>query len=201
MPSTDALEAARKAAEERRQRAVHETTRLELSDDPHGVDEGNLQGAEHDVAEAQAVPREEQGSWSRPHDLDAPPPRDGFTQRWIRVRLGNDKDPKNSNRKFREGWRPRSIDSIPRGYSPPTMIHGTWGDVIGVEDLVLCEMPVKMARQRNKFYEDKRDRMLHGIDEDLHRVSRDGPRIDKSSSERVTMRRARVPSDPGATDE
>lgn len=141
-----------------------------------------------------------EADWSRPSELEAPKPRAGFTQRWIRVRLGNDEDARNSMRKFREGWLPRQLDTVPDGYSPPTFFHSRMGNVIGVEDLILCEMPIKKALQRNAYYKAKRDRMIEGIENDLRNVSRGGPRIARTAKTQVTMRRLRVPKDP-ATEE
>jgi len=137
-----------------------------------------------------------EADWSRPSELEAPKPRAGFTQRWIRVKLGNEEDARNSMRKFREGWLPRQLDTVPDGYSPPTFSHSRMGNVIGVEDLILCEMPIKKALQRNAYYRAKRDRMIEGIENDLRNVSRGGPRIARTAKTQVTMRRLRVPKDP-----
>lgn len=134
--------------------------------------------------------------WSRPSELEAPKSRAGYTQRWIRVRLGNEEDSRNAMRKFREGWLPRALDTVPEGYSPPTFLHARLGNVIGVEDLILCEMPLKKARQRNAFYKERLDRMMEGIENDLRNVSAGGPRIHRTAKTQVTKRRLRLP-DPG----
>lgn len=134
--------------------------------------------------------------WSRPSELEAPKSRPGYTQRWIRVRLGNEEDSRNAMRKFREGWLPRALDSVPEGYSPPTFLHARLGNVIGVEDLILCEMPLRKARQRNAYYQAKLDRMIEGIENDLRNVSAGGPRITRTARTQVTKRRLKLP-DPG----
>ena len=126
----------------------------------------------------------------------APDPRPGFTQRWIRIRLGTDDDARNSMRKFREGWLPRQVETVPLGFAPPTFSHARLGEVIGVEDLILCEIPVKKAMQRNAYYTNKRDRMIEGIENDLRNVSRGGPRIAQNHKSHTTKRRLRVPNDP-----
>lgn len=137
-----------------------------------------------------------EAEWTRPSELEAPEPRPGYTQRWVRIKLGTEDDARNSMRKFREGWLPRPLDSCPEGYVPPTFLHSRLGNVIGVEDLILCEMPIKKALQRNAHYEAKKNRMIEGIENDLRNVARGGPRIASSNKTQVTKRRRTVPSDP-----
>jgi hypothetical protein len=168
------------------------------AESPHEVETPDEQRtSEQDVSEAMGfeVPAAD-AEWTRPSELEAPEPRPGYTQRWVRVRLGNEEDARNSMRKIREGWLPRSLDSCPEGYAPPTFLHSRLGNVIGVEDLILCEMPIKKAAQRNAHFMAKRDRMLEGIENDLRNVSRGGPRIAATTKTQVTKRRLRVPTDP-----
>jgi len=99
-------------------------------------------------------------------------------------------------KKFREGWLPRSLETVPIGYVPPTFLHSKLGDVIGVDDLILCEMPKKKAAQRNAYYRAKTARMIEGIENDLQKVSAGGPRISSEHKTTVTKRRLRVPADP-----
>jgi len=134
--------------------------------------------------------------WKLPAEPDAPEPRDGFTQRWIRIRAANSEDAKNSMKKFREGWLPRGLETVPVGYAPPTFLHSQLGDVIGVDDLILCEMPIKKAMQRNAYYQSKTDRMIEGIENDLRKVESGGPRIAQHHKSHVTKLRLRVPVDP-----
>lgn len=162
-------------------------------EDPHAVDHADNRSTEEDVSQSYGLDRSAEEDWSRPSELLAPKCRNGYTQRWIRVRIGNDDDAKNSMRKFREGWIPRPVDTVPKEYQPPTFSHARLGNVIGVEDLILCEMPLKKARQRNAFYEAKKNRMMEGIDNDLRNVSHGGPRIAAERGTHVTKRRARVP--------
>jgi hypothetical protein len=167
-------------------------------EDPHQVD--HLQDSretEQDVLASYGVNREADSEpWVRPNQLYAPEPRPGYTQRWVRIRLGNTEDVNNSSRKFREGWLPRRPDTVPKGDLPPTSSHPRLGDIIGVEDLILCEMPVNKAKQRNAFYRARIDRMVEGIENDINTVSKHGPRIDKVQSTKVSKRRRRIPDDP-----
>jgi hypothetical protein len=164
----------------------------------HGVElPEDERTTEQSVAQAMGfeVPSPED-DWARSAELEAPEPRPGFTQRWIRIKLGNEEDARNSMRKFREGWLPRQLDTVPAGHAPPTFSHSRLGNVIGVEDLILCEMPIRKALQRNAYFQAKRDRMIEGIENDLRNVQSGGPRIARTAKTQVTKRRLRVP-DPG----
>ena len=163
---------------------------VELPEDERTTEQNVAQSMGFEIPTAES-------DWSRPSELEAPKPRAGYTQRWIRVRLGNDEDARNAMRKFREGWLPRALDSVPEGYSPPTFLHARLGNVIGVEDLILCEMPVRKARQRNAYYKAKLSRMIEGIENDLRNVSAGGPRITRTQRTQVTKRRLKI-ADPGA---
>jgi hypothetical protein len=189
--------AGKKAAATRKRNALLGEIKASSSHDVELPEDSRT--TEQNVAQAMGfeVPSAE-SEWSRPSELEAPEARAGYTQRWIRIRLGTEDDARNSMRKFREGWLPRQLDTVPVGYAPPTFSHSRLGNVIGVEDLILCEMPVRKALQRNAFYEEKKNRMIEGIENDLRNVSRGGPRIAQSSKTQVTKRRRVVPSDPAA---
>jgi hypothetical protein len=189
--------AGKKGAATRRANAAMAAAAKEHSPDPHEVDQGMNRTTEQDVMQSYGVARDAHDEpWKLPAELDAPKPRDGYTQRWVRIRVGNNEDSKNSMKKFREGWLPRSVETVPAGYAPPTFLHPRLGDVIGVDDLILCEMPIKKAMQRNAYYRSRADRMIQGISSDLRNVDRHGPRIDHSAKTQVTKRRLRVPTDP-----
>ena len=175
-----------KLIEKDKEEAVHDVESPEDARDAHA-----------DALSAYGLNRDSLGdSWEKPSDLDAPPPRAGFTQRWIRYRQGNDEDAKNTIKMFRQGWLPRPADSVPEGLLPPTVRHPKMGNVIGVDDLILCEIPIAKAKQRNAYYEQRKMRMIEGIENDIRKVDRHGPRIDMTNRTRVTKRRLRIPDDP-----
>ena len=93
--------------------------------------------------------------WKPANTLDAPPPRPGMAQRWIRFMVGADADPKNWSRATREGWKPRAVDNIPEGFNPPTMNHANFGTVVQVGDVILCEMDERLYKSRKKFFREK----------------------------------------------
>lgn len=186
--------AGKKAAQTRRQR----NDLAQRQESPHNVDlPEDSRDTEVNALESYGVKRDAHDEpWVRPAQLYAPDPRDGYTQRWIRIRLGTREDVNNSSRKFREGWLPRSPDTVSKGDLPPTTSHPRLGNVIGVEDLILCEMPVRKARQRNAYYRQRIDRMVEAIENDINKVSRHGPRINKQDRTKTTRARSRAPQDP-----
>lgn len=133
--------------------------------------------------DAETVPRFEAASdWARPSSLDAPPPRPGMVQRWKRHRLNGETDTRNWQRAMREGWRPRSADSVNVEYESMKSGDG----LIAVEGLVLCEMPIKVAGQREAFYAQRASRQMQGVDQDLYKArSPGGPVINKDHQSRT----------------
>lgn len=182
-----------KAAEARRLAQEQEARRANLTNDPHDVDRSHGD-ADHGAATAHDTPREEDMDWKRPSNLEAPPPRAGYVQRWIRTMIGAVNDPKNFNLRLREGWRPRPASTVPGGFTPPTIMHGNHGEVIGIEGMILCEMPIRMARQRKAFYENKTAQQTEAIEMDVHKVEKANLPITATRKSRVEFRReARVP--------
>lgn len=109
--------------------------------------------------------------WVRPTSLEAPPPRPGFVQRWIRVAVFGIEDPSNAMRKFREGWKPRPASTIPPDFPVPTISHGQWAGCIGVEGMILCEMPKALADKRNNYYMNKTRNIEDAIERELQKES------------------------------
>lgn len=134
--------------------------------------------------------------WVRPSSLEAPDPRPGFVQRWIRVAMHGQDDPTNVARKFREGWRPRPSSSLPPSYHAPTISHGKWAGCIGVEGSVLCEMPYKIRDKRNAYYQAKTQMVTDAIETELQNQARPGMPITQERSSRV-VKNARIAEDIG----
>lgn len=108
--------------------------------------------------------------WKRHSALDAPAARPGYVNRFIRVRLGTTRDMARWQAAQREGWRPVKASSVTdRSLPTTTLQNGT--DVIGVEDLVLCEMPEKVFEQRQRFYRKKLQSQNAAIERQLREQS------------------------------
>lgn len=198
MTTEERKAAAAKAAETRRRNAELEARLANETEDPHEVDHSHG-STDHGAAEAHDTPREEHLDWRRPSMLEAPPPRPGYVQRWIRSAIGASADPKNVSQRFREGWKPRAASTVPRGYTPPTIMHGQFGEVIGVEGNILCEMPIRMAQQREAFYRKKALQQTQAVEQDVHKVER--PDLPITATRKSTVGLMKGPRTPRTQDE
>lgn len=114
---------------------------------------------------------DESAEYERPSSLKAPPPRPGYVQRWVRVGMGGSIDEKNLNRKLREGWRARPSNTVPKGFQVPTIKHGDFLGTVMVEGMLLCELPVKMAKKRRDFMRRETTARTRAVNEHLMRVN------------------------------
>lgn len=132
----------------------------------HGTDHGHDSRVD-EQSEYDATHQLEATPWVRPSSLDAPPAREGKTQRWIRRSLHGAADPKNLNRQWREGWRPRSPDTLPEDWR----VYANFADqnegMIVVDDLILMEIDTRLLEQRRKATENATRRQMEGVEHDL----------------------------------
>jgi len=134
--------------------------------------------------------------WVRGTSLAAPPARPGFTQRWIRVATQGVDDPSNAMRKFREGLKPRPLDTLPKDFPLPSISHGQWAGCIGIEGSILCEMPLVLAEKRKAYYQNKTQGVEEAIESDLQKESNAKmPITQQRSSKSSLVRRTRVADD------
>ncbi len=72
---------------------------------------------------------------------------------------------------MREGWRPVKASAI-GGLSLPIIQHDSLGeaDYVGAEDLILMEMPERVARQRDRFYKRKQARQTGAVERQVKGV-------------------------------
>ena len=174
--------AARQTAEARQARSA------EGGKDTKGKDRNVPEQEVHDEGEAEHLAHEENTDremdaiyntdddnevieWKRHSDLDAPPARAGYVNRFIRIRLGTVRDTARLRNAMREGWRPVLKSSVSDRSLPAVHLENV-GDVIGVEDLILCEMPERAYKSRKKFFRDKLARQNAAIERQLRNVSR-----------------------------
>lgn len=101
--------------------------------------------------------------WVEAGLLNAPAPRPGFVQRWMRTKLGPDDDARNVMRRMNRGWRPRSADTIPAGEFAPTMNIPSFGTAIGVDGAVLVERPADMHAAQEAHGRDLADRQMQSV--------------------------------------
>lgn len=142
-----------------------------------GRDPVHVQRAFETYEEEDALRPADDKPWVRPSSLEAPPPRPGFVQRWVRVAIKDEEDPVNASRKFREGWRPRLASTVPPSHQVPTISHGKWAGTIGIEGMVLCEMPKPIAEKRRKHFANETAKRTDAIEAELQAQSRPGMEI------------------------
>lgn len=122
--------------------------------------------------------------WKPADALDAPPPMPGMEGRWVRFRIGNEEDHKNVSKMLRQGWVPRKIETVPKGYHPPTFKHAQLGDIIAVADLMYCERNREIGIAQKKYVRAKLARMMQAGNSRIRNVEREGHEIE------VTNRRS-----------
>lgn len=106
--------------------------------------------------------------WSPPAQLEAPPPREGMTQRWVRMTILGQNDGTNIANQSGQGWRPRRLDTVPDAEQSryPSAKSARFGEVIISGALILCEMPVAVYAKMEKYYKDKRIGLIETIRND-----------------------------------
>ena len=110
-------------------------------------------------------------AWKPPSLLDAPEPRPGYTQRWIATSIQGKETPDNVYKRMREGWEPRKADNVKEKLFP-TINHGQWAGSIGIEGMLLCEMPVEKHRAMKDYYHNRSVEANESIAGDLEALGR-----------------------------
>ena len=113
-------------------------------------------------------------TWSPPSMLEAPPARDGMRQRWVSTQILGQEMPHHTMKRFREGWTPRSIDTIPKDFPVPTIAQGQWAGHVGVEGMILCEMPETKVAARRQYFARKNADLNQFVDSNLNKVEQSG---------------------------
>jgi len=95
-----------------------------------------------------------EAAWKPPSLLDAPEPRPGYVQRWVATSLQGKDTPDNVYKRMREGWSARSAETV-KSELFPTINHGQWTGSIGIEGMLLCEMPKERHASMKAYYQGK----------------------------------------------
>ena len=119
--------------------------------------------------------REEQvrpeATWKPPSLLDSPEPRPGMTQRWITTSIQGKDTPDNVYKRMREGWNPRPAETV-KDKLFPTINHGQWAGSIGIEGMLLCEMPLETHKQMKDYYQNRNSEQNESISGNLDALGR-----------------------------
>jgi len=166
----------------------------------HGVDHGHESRVD-EMSEYDATYPEESAPYVRPSSLDAPPVQEGMTQRWVRQSLFGKADPKNLNRAWREGWRPRLAETLTEEWR----IYANFADKddgrIVVDDLLLMEIDSRVLAKRKKSLEQQTAQQMQAVEHDLESAQIAGHPIFKEHQTSVTYPGTRVQPRQVADDE
>jgi hypothetical protein len=112
-----------------------------------------------------------QTNWTPPALLDAPEPRSGYIQRWVATSIQGKDTPDNVFKRMREGWEARPASTV-KSKLFPTINHGQWEGCIGIEGMLLCEMPIEKHKQMKSYYANKSLEQNESLAGDLDALGR-----------------------------
>ena len=72
---------------------------------------------------------------------------------------------------MREGWEPRKSETVKEQHFP-TINHGEWVGCIGIEGMLLCEMPKEQHQQMKAYYNEKSDQQNEALTGELDSLGR-----------------------------
>lgn len=127
------------------------------------------------------------------------PPREGFSQRWMRTKIGGEDDPKNISSSINKGWRRRDPATIPPEFSAPSIYVDGIGDSVGISGFILVERPEKMSSAYKQRVRQRTDSQMQAVNEALKSThaaqdnSGFGP--PKATEEKTTVTRGVLPID------
>jgi hypothetical protein len=110
-------------------------------------------------------------AWKPPALLDAPDARPGYVQRWVATSIQGKDTPDNVYKRMREGWEPRSADTV-KSKLFPTINHGQWEGCIGIEGMLLCEMPEERHQAMKDYYSGKNEEQNESVVGELEALGR-----------------------------
>ena len=160
----------------------------------HGVDHGHESRVD-EMSEYDATHQPEAAGWVRPSSLDAPPAQEGMTQRWVRKSLRGADDPKNLNRTWREGWRPRDPSTLPEDWRVFANFADKENGMIVVDDLILMEIDSEILARRKTAIEQQTRNQIRAVEHDLESTQRAGHPIVKEHKTSVTHPGLKVADD------
>ncbi len=141
-------------------------------------------------------------TWKRATALDAPPPRPGMAQRWVRIKSGGVDDTENYDRYYQEGWRARKPSTVSKSHSLTTSRNPAHAEMIVKKGHVLMETTQVLVDQRNAFYKGSLDRQTKAAETELMaeqtgRTKELMPLTDATITSRASLarRRPRVAAD------
>ena len=124
--------------------------------------------------------------WRPSNLLEAPEARPGMAQRWVATMVLGQETPTNVAKRLREGWVPRDPKTVKEIQHFPTIEHGRFAGHIGIEGMVLCEMPTNMVKQRNEYYAQMTENLMTSVEQDMNRAETPGQPIQRTFKSTVS---------------
>lgn len=160
----------------------------------HGTDHGHESRVD-EMSEYDATHPLEAAPYIRPSSLDAPPEREGFTQRWVRQSIRGAADPKNLNRSWRDGWRPRDPSTLTEEWRIYANFANKDDGMIVVDDLILMEIDSRVLAQRKAAIARTTAEQMRSVEHDLESTQIAGHPIVKDHKTSVSHPGIRVADD------
>lgn len=188
MKRVSAKQARAANTQKRRRTPAHKQTHYVGNEDVHVENESARQ-----VDQAEEIDRDSElpTAWRRPSDLDAPAPRPGYVQRWVRCKSGGQEDTDNLEKMLGQGWRPVKRSAAKRVHELTANLNGKFAQYIVKRGLILMELPEKLAAQRSQFYRRKKTLMTQAIDRDLFKLNHPAMPLLKPERATRTTKKAR----------
>lgn len=123
--------------------------------------------------------------WTPPMNLEAPPARPGFSQRWVGTIGKNGEDGSNMYKYMRNGWEARRADTIQKGATYPTTQAGT----IGIHGNVLMEIRTERLEAHRQYLRRRTDMMMEGVDNDIMKIENKDMPISRTKRTRSSVGR------------
>lgn len=126
-------------------------------------------------------------SWLERPNLTAPEARPGMVQRWVATTVMGQSVPAHATRQWRQGWRPRSPETV-QSQSFPNFLTSDGDGYIGYAGLVLMERPIAVARKARELNQQKVRDQHASIEGDLRKEEVPGQPFMIEHRSRVTNR-------------
>lgn len=132
--------------------------------------------------------RERKKEWKEPRLLDLPTPPEGYQWRWVRTDLRGEDHSMNVLMRERQGYelvKPEEVGDL----APLVPESGRFAGKVQVGDLVAMKVPVEIAEQRQRFYQDRANALLADVDRELDKNQNKDMPITRERSTSVTVGR------------
>lgn len=97
------------------------------------------------------------------------PARPGFVQRWVRTDIKGKEDQSNVYKKFNKGWKPRLLDTVPKGQFVMNLdFQGQ--QVIGIHGMILMERPRQIHDRQAQQVKESTALQMKAVENDMYKV-------------------------------